>query len=336
MAYDLPFLFGIAVAFGIAMYVISDGFDLGIGILFLLAPSDADRDIMMNSVAPIWDGNETWLVLGGTMLIGAFPVAYATILPAPLSAADADAVRPDLSRGRVRVPVSRRARGGAYGTGRSAPARSSRRLPRVWRSAPTSTALRWRTAGLSAAPMGSSAALRSSPVSGLSPAMHCWAQPGSSSRPPAPPSALDARRRGRAWCSRSLSCWRSASGRRCGMRQSPSAGSARRASITCGSRRLWRWPRPTASGARSTASATWCPFLLAIALFLLALLGLGITLWPYAVPYSVTLWQAASSTATLEFLGVGTVAIIPIILVYLGYAHRVFRGKTQPGTGYGN
>jgi cytochrome d ubiquinol oxidase subunit II len=82
MAYDLPFLFGIAVAFGIAMYVISDGFDLGIGILFLLAPSDADRDIMMNSVAPIWDGNETWLVLGGTMLIGAFPVAYATILPA--------------------------------------------------------------------------------------------------------------------------------------------------------------------------------------------------------------------------------------------------------------
>ena len=64
------------------MYVISDGFDLGIGILFLLAPSEADRDVMMNSVAPIWDGNETWLVFGGTVLIGAFPVAYATILPA--------------------------------------------------------------------------------------------------------------------------------------------------------------------------------------------------------------------------------------------------------------
>ena len=91
---------------------------------------------------------------------------------------------------------------------------------------------------------------------------------------------------------------------------------------------IWRTlDRQARRGARSCSS---------IALFLLALLGLGITLWPYAVPYSVTLWQAASSTATLEFLGVGTVAIIPIILVYLGYAHRVFRGKTQPGTGYGN
>jgi cytochrome d ubiquinol oxidase subunit II len=54
---------------------------------------------------------------------------------------------------------------------------------------------------------------------------------------------------------------------------------------------------------------------------------------PYAVPYAVTLWQAASSTPTLEFLGVGTVVIVPIILAYLGYAHRVFRGKTQGGTG---
>jgi hypothetical protein len=79
---DLPFWFGVAMTFGVAMYMIADGFDLGIGILFLLAPSEDDRDIMMNSIAPIWDGNETWLVFGGTVLIGAFPLAYATILPA--------------------------------------------------------------------------------------------------------------------------------------------------------------------------------------------------------------------------------------------------------------
>jgi cytochrome d ubiquinol oxidase subunit II len=78
------------------------------------------------------------------------------------------------------------------------------------------------------------------------------------------------------------------------------------------------------------------PFLLSIALILLALLGLGISLWPYAVPYSLTLWQAASSPPTLVFLGFGTVIIVPIILVYLGYAHWVFRGKTTAGTGYGH
>ena len=82
MAFDLPLLLGLAVAFGVAMYVVMDGFDLGLGILFPFAPGDADRDLMMESIAPIWDGNETWLVFGGTLLIGAFPVAYAVVLPA--------------------------------------------------------------------------------------------------------------------------------------------------------------------------------------------------------------------------------------------------------------
>src|SRR3954470_6370761 len=64
------------------MYVVMDGSDLGVGMLFALAPGDADRDAMMGSIAPFWDGNETWLVLGGTLLIAAFPLAYATLLPA--------------------------------------------------------------------------------------------------------------------------------------------------------------------------------------------------------------------------------------------------------------
>ncbi|HEX7968888.1 MAG TPA: cytochrome d ubiquinol oxidase subunit II, partial [Stellaceae bacterium] len=82
MSLDLPLCFAIVLAFGIAMYVVMDGFDLGIGVLFPFAPGDVDRDTMMNSIAPIWDGNETWLVMGGTLLIAAFPVAYATLLPA--------------------------------------------------------------------------------------------------------------------------------------------------------------------------------------------------------------------------------------------------------------
>ena len=78
----LPVVLGLVVALAVAMYVVADGFDLGVGILFPFAPSDTARDVMMNSVAPFWDGNETWLVLGGTLLIAAFPLAYATLLPA--------------------------------------------------------------------------------------------------------------------------------------------------------------------------------------------------------------------------------------------------------------
>src|ERR1700716_603911 len=64
------------------MYVLLDGFDLGVGILFPFAPDDSARDLMMNSVAPVWDGNETWLVFGGLGLLAAFPLAFAIIMPA--------------------------------------------------------------------------------------------------------------------------------------------------------------------------------------------------------------------------------------------------------------
>ncbi len=78
---DLPlFWYGLIIT-AIILYVILDGFDLGVGILFPFAPSDQCRDRMMNSIAPFWDGNETWLVLGGGGLFAAFPVAYAILMP---------------------------------------------------------------------------------------------------------------------------------------------------------------------------------------------------------------------------------------------------------------
>ena len=79
---DLPLVWGLLIATAVLLYVWLDGFDLGIGILFPFAPSDKCRDRMMNSIAPFWDGNETWLVLGGGGLFAAFPVAYAIIMPA--------------------------------------------------------------------------------------------------------------------------------------------------------------------------------------------------------------------------------------------------------------
>ena len=82
MGIDLPLIWAVIIIFGIMMYVVMDGFDLGIGILFPFIPGKVDRDVMMNTVAPVWDGNETWLVLGGAALFGAFPLAYSVVLSA--------------------------------------------------------------------------------------------------------------------------------------------------------------------------------------------------------------------------------------------------------------
>ena len=79
---DLPLIWGILIATAVFLYVLLDGFDLGVGILFPFAPSNKCRDRMMNSIAPFWDGNETWLVLGGGGLFAAFPLAYSVLMPA--------------------------------------------------------------------------------------------------------------------------------------------------------------------------------------------------------------------------------------------------------------
>ncbi|WP_151636126.1 cytochrome d ubiquinol oxidase subunit II [Noviherbaspirillum aerium] len=78
----LPIILALLTGFAVAMYVVLDGFDLGIGILFPLYKKEEERDQIMNSVAPFWDGNETWLVLGGVSLWAGFPKAFAVILPA--------------------------------------------------------------------------------------------------------------------------------------------------------------------------------------------------------------------------------------------------------------
>jgi len=82
MSLDLPFIWACLIAIAVFMYVVMDGFDLGVGILFPAVHGRTERDIMVNSVAPVWDGNETWLVLGGGGLLAVFPLAYATLLPA--------------------------------------------------------------------------------------------------------------------------------------------------------------------------------------------------------------------------------------------------------------
>ena len=79
---ELSFIWAGIIALAVLIYVILDGFDLGVGLLFPLTKDEGERNVMMNSVAPIWDGNETWLVLGGGGLFAVFPLAYAVIMPA--------------------------------------------------------------------------------------------------------------------------------------------------------------------------------------------------------------------------------------------------------------
>jgi cytochrome d ubiquinol oxidase subunit II len=338
MTLDLPLLFALLLALGIALYVVMDGFDLGIGMLFPFAPGDSDRDAMMNSVAPIWDGNETWLVLGGTVLIAAFPGAYAALLPAfylPLMLM----LFALIFRG---IAFEFRFRAG--------------RFRRLWD---------WAFAGGSAlaalcqgvvlggfidgVPLGGTA---SAPVfSGGAFGLFSWFALASGLGVAAGYTLL-----GATWLMLKTAGSTGAFGRRAARPAlivtlafialislwTPLAHEPIRLRWFSLPNILFLWPVPFVTAL--TAAIIWrgidgtregVPFFGSIALFLLALAGLGVSVFPYAVPWSVTIWQAASSTPTLEFTGVGVLVILPVILAYLAYSHWIFRGKVGADGGYG-
>jgi cytochrome bd ubiquinol oxidase subunit II len=334
MTLDLPLLFAILLAFGVAMYVVMDGFDLGLGVLFRFAPSDADRDAMMNSIAPIWDGNETWLVLGGTLLIAAFPMAYAILLPAfyvPL----------------VVMLFALIFRGIAFEFRFRA-----ERFRRLWDwSFAVGSALAGFCQGLVLGGVIDGVAVKDGTFAGGTFDFLSGFAVASGIGLVAGYALL-----GATWLILKTSGATQAFGRR----------AARPALLVTllfiALVSLWTpltheqiaqrwfslpnilflWPVPfvTALAAlaiwRSIESAHEAlPFLFSIAIFLLALSGLGVSLFPYAIPWRITLWQAAASTPTLEFVGVGVLIILPITLAYLGYAHWIFRGKVGAEGGYG-
>ena len=105
MSIDLTFIWAMLIATAVFLYVVMDGFDLGIGILFPLMPERHDRDVMVNTVAPVWDGNETWLVLGGGGLFAVLPAGLRHHPAGALHAADPDAAGAGLPRRRLRVPL---------------------------------------------------------------------------------------------------------------------------------------------------------------------------------------------------------------------------------------
>ena len=323
---DLTIVWIAIIAFAIFAYVVMDGFDLGIGILFPSFAVGDERDQAMNSIAPVWDGNETWLVLGGGGLFAAFPLAYAIILPAtyPLMIAMLLGL---VFRGvafefRWRDPRHRAFWDMAFSIG-SIVAALAQGITlgailqgiHVENEAYAGGWLDWLTpfSLLTGAGVAIGYAL-------LGATWLIWKTEGTSQR--------HAQR---------LAFW-------LGIATLAALGAVSAATPFLAYDYWRRWF--TMPGVMLTAQvplltlicaitffwslkrhAELLPFLMSLALFLLGFVGLGISLFPYIVPRAVTIWDAAAPYSSQLFMLVGSAVIIPIILAYTAWAYWVFRGK---------
>jgi len=323
---DLTTAWAFIIAFAVLMYVVMDGFDLGIGILFPAFDRGEERDQAMNAIAPVWDGNETWLVLGGGGLMAAFPLAYAIVLPAtyPLIIA--------MLLGLVFRGVAFEFRW------------RDARPQRFWDLAFTSGSL----VAAMAQGMILGALLQGITVEGRSYAGGWldWLTPYSlltglgvvAGYALLGATFLAIKVEGRAEDHAYRLAW--------------AAGLATLVLMVAVSlytpfldQQYWRrWftmpnilfaaqvPLLTgilffALGRSLRKRRRYRPFLIALGIFLLGMIGLGISMWPYVVPDSITIWQAAAPERSQLFMLVGAVIIIPIILAYTGWSYWVFRGK---------
>jgi cytochrome d ubiquinol oxidase subunit II len=333
MIFDLAFIWAGLIAFAVLAYIILDGFDLGVGILFPFMRGEASKDLAMNTVAPVWDGNETWLVLGGGGLFAVFPLAYAVVMPA------------------LYVPII------------------VMLLALVFRG--VAFEFRWRTKkgkflwdisftfGSIMAAFAQGVALGAL-VQGITVADRAYA--GGNWDWLTPFSILTGvalvagyALMGATW----LVMKTEGHVRDVARRMAVLTGAATLALVGLVSlitpflnplylERWFSFPNALFSvivpaailvaafffvrGLRENRDA-W-PFLATIALFVLSFIGLGISFYPFMVPPSLTIWDVAAPDESLWFLLVGAVVLVPMILAYTGYAYWVFRGKIDPASGY--
>lgn len=331
--FDLAFIWAGLIAFAVLAYVLFDGFDLGIGILFpFLDPGD-ERDQAMNSVAPVWDGNETWLVLGGGGLMAAFPLAYAVVLPA------------------LYAPITAMLLGLIFrGVAFEFRFRSARRkLMWDWSFAIGST-----VAAL-AQGIALGALVQGVPVAGRAYAGGWWDWLTWFSVLTGFALVVGYALLGATWL-----IWKTSGGlQQKAYRFARLTGLGTLLLIGLVSvimpfldpifrQRWFSWPNmlyaapvPILVGlaalmllAGLAKQRERAPFLAAVLLFVLAYVGLGISFYPYILPPSLTIWDAAAPVASLEFLLVGAVVLIPLILSYTAWSYWVFRGKVGPSAGY--
>jgi len=335
-AHWLPMLWAGIAAFAILAYIVLDGFDLGIGILFTAERGKGDRDVMVNTVAPVWDGNETWLVFGGSVLYGIFPLAYSTILPALYPAI-------------IALLLALIFRGVAFEFRfRATNARSQFLWDLSFSGGSIIAAF---TQGLALGGLIQGIRIRDSAYAGGWWDWLTWFS---------------------IFCGVSVvigyallgACWlvwrtEGELQARC-RRQARLLGLATLGCIVIVS--LWTpmlhvqylrhwlvWPRVILVSPVPILVAVLAgifyrtlsrpehhitPLLCALGWFFLSFTGLAISAWPYIVPPSITIWQAVSPVTSQLFLLVGAVVLVPTILAYNAYSYWIFRGKVGAAVHY--
>ena len=323
---DLTVVWAFIIAFAVFAYVVMDGFDLGIGILFPAFAAGRERDRAMNSIAPVWDGNETWLVLGGGGLFAAFPLAYAVILPAtyPLI---------------IAMLLGLVFRGVAFEYRWRDPAHQ-----KFWDMAFTGGSL---VAAL-AQGMTLGALLQGIEVSGRAYAGSWWDWLTAYTLLTGLGTVAGYALLGATWLIWKLDGEEQAHARTLAIRWGAATivlmGAVSLYNIALNADYAARWlsapeicyvapvPILTAIVALSMLRAILKdrnskPFWLGIALFFLGMSGLGVTIWPYAVPEALTIWDAAAPYRSQAFMLVGVALTLPLIIAYTAWAYWVFRGK---------
>jgi len=334
MGIDLSIIWFVIIIFSTLMYIIMDGFDLGIGILFPFNKDPVERDMMVNTVAPVWDGNETWLILGGAALYGAFPLAYSVItsaLAAPLTIMLIGLIfrgvafefrfkateehRPFWDKafigGSFLATFSQGVVLGAFINGFEVTNRTYSGPELAWLTpfslfCGVGLVLAYALLGSTWLIMKTEHELHRKMTALTRPLLlgllvviaivSIWT----------PLQHADIMHR---WFTL------------------PNL--------------FWFLPVPVlvlvASWGLLRAlkrHAHYTPFLLTLALVFLGFTGLGISVWPNIIPPTITIWDAASPPQSQGFMLVGGLLIIPVILVYTFWSYYVFRGKIKPDEGY--
>jgi cytochrome d ubiquinol oxidase subunit II len=330
---DLPIIWSGIIALAVMMYVVLDGFDLGIGILFAINRDEGDRDKMIASIAPIWDGNETWLVLGGGGLLAAFPAAYSILLPA------------------LYIPMMLMLfglvfRGVAFEFRPNA--RGSRRFWDLgfWLGSVVATLAQGMALGafitgfpetIVSSQEGSFAFLTVfnaicgiGLVAGYALLGACWLI-----------LKADGRLRERCFALAftlgivlaaylaMISIWTPLAHPRVAERWFSFPNFLILAPIPLAAGFCWLNMMRSLALRRESA-----PFLSAIAIFILSFAGIGISVWPYIVPHILTIHDAAAPEKSQGFLLIGVIALLPLILGYTAHSYWVFRGKVTDADGY--
>jgi cytochrome d ubiquinol oxidase subunit II len=333
MTIDLVPIWTLIIGAGVFFYVLLDGFDLGVGILYGFVRDKGARNLMMNSIAPVWDGNETWLVLGGLGLLAAFPLAFAIIVPGvyfPILIMLLALVFRGVAfefRFRDTEHLTFWDRAFAYGSGMATFAQG----------------------------IVLGAFIQGFKVDGRHFAGSSWDCFTPFSLLTGLALVFGYGLLGAGWLvlktEGELQAYARRAGRICFVGTIAAIGIVSMWTPFMNqdiAQRWFAWPNiaflsPVPIVTAAVALLEWralrsgsdiAPFLLAVVLFVLSYLGIAISLFPMIVPHRFTLWQAASSPDTQLFLLIGTLFLLPVIFAYTGWSYWVFRGKVRADLGY--